>query len=82
MLSGMAGEPMTTIKLPRHPARAGVRRRGPRRADCCRLDLRLLDERERQDRFEAVRRTYSSADSTYAGETAEWDRLAGDGLES
>jgi len=46
------------------------------------LISRLLDERERQDRFEAVRRADSSADSTYAGAAAQRDRLAGDGIES
>jgi hypothetical protein len=78
---GMPGESMTTIKVPkplrerlsRHAGRAGL--------TAAALISELLDERERQARFEAVRHAYeTAADDAYAAETQEWDSLAGDGL--
>ena len=82
MLDGMSTEPMTTIKVTkqlrervsRSAARAGLTAAG--------FITDLIDEHDRQDRFNAVRRAYETNEVTYAGETAEWDSLAGDGLDS
>lgn len=81
MLTRMTAEPMTTIKVPKDlrerlsqdAARAGLTAAG--------FISKLMEEHDRQDRFAAVRRAYATADETYAGETADWDSLAGDGLD-
>jgi hypothetical protein len=77
----MTGESMTTIKVTKH-----LRERLSRDASRAGLTAAafisdLLDEHERQARFEAVRHAYeTSADDAYAAETEEWYALAGDGL--
>jgi len=79
----MASESVTTIKVPK-PLRERLSRSASRAGlTAAALISDLLDERERQARFEAVRHAYeTSADDSYAAETEEWDSLAGDGLAS
>jgi hypothetical protein len=80
---GMSSESMTTIKVPKHLRERLSRNAGQAGLTAAALISELLDERERQARFEAVRRAYeASADETYAAETQDWDSLAGDGLAS
>lgn len=79
----MTSEPMTTIKVPKHLRERLSRNAGRAGLTAAALISELLDERERQARFEAVRHAYeASADDAYAAETQEWDSLAGDGLAS
>jgi predicted DNA-binding protein len=42
----------------------------------------LLDAYERAARFEAVRFAHATADERYRAETAEWDALGDEGLQS
>ena len=78
---GMTSEPMTTIKVPKHLRERLSRHAGRAGLTAAALISDLLDERERQARFEAVRHAFeASADDAYAAETQEWDSLAGDGL--
>jgi hypothetical protein len=78
---GMTSEPMTTIKVPKHLRERLSRNAGRAGLTAAGLISDLLDERERQARFEAVRHAYeTSADDAHAAETQEWDSLAGDGL--
>jgi hypothetical protein len=80
---GMSSEPMTTIKVSKHLRERLSRNAGQAGLTAAALISELLDERERQARFEAVRRAYeASNDDVYAAETQEWDSLAGDGLAS
>jgi hypothetical protein len=78
----MASEP-TTIKVPKHLRERLSRHAGHAGLTVAALISEMLDERERQARFKAVRRAYeASADDAYAAETQEWVSLAGDGLAS
>jgi macrodomain Ter protein organizer (MatP/YcbG family) len=80
---GMSSESMTTIKVSKHLRERLSRNAGRAGLTAAALISELLDERERQARFEAVRRAYEdSADDAYAAETQEWDSLAGDGMAS
>jgi hypothetical protein len=77
----MSGESMTTIKVPKHLRERLSRNASRSGLTAAALISDLLDERERQARFDAVRHAYeTSADDAYAAETEEWDSLAGDGL--
>ncbi len=77
----MPASSTTTIKVQK-PLRERIARvaahEGQTAAD---LIARLLDDYERRQRFERVREAYESTDSDYVKESAEWDGLAGDGLD-
>ncbi|MDQ3481298.1 MAG: toxin-antitoxin system protein [Actinomycetota bacterium] len=78
----MTTEPTTTIKVPK-----GLRERISTEATqsgltAAGLISALLDERERQARYAAVRKAYAAVDAEYTSETAAWDSLAGDGISS
>ena len=81
---GMTSEPMTTIKVPKHLRERLSRNAGRAGLTAAALISDLLDERERQARFDAVRHAYETstddAGDAHAAETQEWDSLAGDGL--
>jgi hypothetical protein len=80
MLTGMPGEPMTTIKVPKQLRERLSREAAREGVTAANFVARLVDDHERQSRFEEVRRAYESDDDSYAAETAEWDSLANDGL--
>lgn len=81
MLLGMRPDEMTTIKVPKR-LRERVSRDAARNGLTAAGFLsNLLDEHERQERFEAVRLAYATEDATYVDETAAWDSALGDGLD-
>lgn len=82
MLGGMSAEPMTTIKVPKHLRERVSRGAAQAGLTAASFIAELIDEHERQERFDAVRRAYETTDATYAGETADWDSLSADGLDA
>ena len=71
---------MTTVKVSK-PLRQRISRHAAREGlTSADLIARLLDVRERELRFKAVRDAYAKPDSRYETETEAWDSLADDGL--
>ncbi|MGI8697136.1 MAG: toxin-antitoxin system protein [Mycobacteriales bacterium] len=72
---------MTTIKVPKSLRERLSRDAAHEGLTAASFIEKLVDEHDREDRFDAVRRAYATTDAAYADETAEWDSLASDGLD-
>ena len=82
MLIGMS-EQMTTIKVPKSLRQRIAREAARDGSTAAALLSRLLDDHDRQARFEAVRAAYAevTSDALYEDELRLWDVTVGDGLD-
>lgn len=81
MLIGMSDQ-MTTIKVPKSLRQRIAREAAREGSTAAALLSRLLDDHDRQARFEAVRAAYAEemSDTSYDDELRLWDQTVGDGL--
>jgi hypothetical protein len=79
ILLGMP-DSVTTIKVPRSLHERIAARAARQRMTPAEVIADLLDEADRRARFEAVRESYASTDTSYREETEAWASGAGDGL--
>lgn len=78
----MTSEAMTTIKIPKQLRERVARDAAQEGLTAAGFITVLIDDYERQRRFDAVRQAYATTDDSYTAETAAWDSLAGDGLDT
>lgn len=77
-------EQMTTIKVPKSLRQRIAREAAREGSTAAALLSRLLDDRDRQARFDAVREAYAAVatDASYQDELRMWDVTGGDRLDA